>query len=57
LSKATDIECIRKGILQATNRLADAEPLYRRVLAIFEKALGLSKRSPVRWHVDFAGTL
>ena len=27
-------------LLQATNRLAEAEPLYRRALAILEKSLG-----------------
>ena len=27
-------------LLQATNRLAEAEPLMRRALAIFEKSLG-----------------
>ena len=28
------------GLLTETNRYAEAEPLYRRVLAIFEKSLG-----------------
>ena len=28
------------GLLQATNRLAEAEPLMRRALAIFEKSFG-----------------
>jgi Tetratricopeptide repeat len=28
------------GLLRATNRLAEAEPLYRRALAIDKKSLG-----------------
>jgi hypothetical protein len=28
------------GLLRATNRLAEAEPLMRRALAIFERSLG-----------------
>ena len=28
------------GLLTGTNRYAEAEPLYRRVLAIFEKSFG-----------------
>jgi hypothetical protein len=42
-------------LLGATNRLSEAEPLYRRALAIFEKSYGPEHPSTVTVRNNLAG--
>ncbi len=44
-------------LLQATNRLAEAEPLYRRALAIVEKSLGPDHPTSVKVRQNLAALL
>jgi hypothetical protein len=39
------------GLLTETNRHAEAEPLYRRALAIFEKSFGRQQSFAVRFRL------
>ena len=53
---ATDLNNLA-GLLQATNRLGEAEPLYRRALAIFEKSLGADHPNTVTVRENLAALL
>ena len=44
-----------RALLQATNRLAEAEPLFRRALAIFETSLGPDHPNTVTVRNNLAG--
>ena len=45
---------ISRSLLRATNRLREAEPLYRRALAISEKSLGADNPNTVAVRMNLA---